>query len=64
MTQQQSQGEHINSTRRSNRRGGYRQVQDLFCSTNGCATFLRPDPRTNVATCPICGMSRFMRKVR
>jgi hypothetical protein len=30
----------------------------LFCSTNGCATMLRLDPSTGVATCPICGLNR------
>ena len=30
----------------------------IFCSTNGCASFLEPDPRTGVATCPICGFRR------
>ncbi|HEY7828474.1 MAG TPA: hypothetical protein VIB99_09575 [Candidatus Limnocylindrales bacterium] len=30
----------------------------LFCSTNGCATLLRLDPSTGVATCPICGLHR------
>jgi transcription elongation factor Elf1 len=30
----------------------------LFCSTNGCATMLRLDSSTGVATCPICGLNR------
>jgi hypothetical protein len=30
----------------------------LFCSTNGCATFMLPDPDGASATCPICGKSR------
>ena len=30
----------------------------LFCSTNGCASFMRLDPDTGVATCPICGLVR------
>jgi hypothetical protein len=30
----------------------------LFCSTNGCATLLRLDASTGVATCPICGLNR------
>jgi len=30
----------------------------LFCSTNGCATLLRLDPSSGVATCPICGLNR------
>jgi hypothetical protein len=30
----------------------------MFCSTNGCATFLVPDPSGITATCPICGNRR------
>jgi len=30
----------------------------LFCTTNGCATLLRLDSSTGVATCPICGLNR------
>lgn len=30
----------------------------VFCSTNGCASFLELDPTTGVATCPICGFRR------
>jgi hypothetical protein len=30
----------------------------LFCSTNGCASFLDLDPATGVARCPICGYVR------
>jgi hypothetical protein len=26
-----------------------------YCRTNGCASFLEPDPITGVATCPVCG---------
>lgn len=29
-----------------------------FCRTNGCASFLDVDPRTGIATCPICGYVR------
>jgi hypothetical protein len=32
----------------------------LFCSTNGCTSYLIVDPATNVATCPICGLTRHM----
>lgn len=38
--------------RRSNGRG------KLYCSTNGCASFLELDPATGIATCPICGYTR------
>jgi hypothetical protein len=30
----------------------------LYCHTNGCTSFLLPDPAAGVATCPICGYSR------
>jgi hypothetical protein len=30
----------------------------LYCSTNGCASFLEPDARTGIAVCPICGLTR------
>jgi hypothetical protein len=30
----------------------------LFCSTNGCTTFMLPDPSGSGATCPICGSTR------
>jgi hypothetical protein len=30
----------------------------IFCSTNGCASFLELDSATGLATCPICGFHR------
>ena len=30
----------------------------IFCSTNGCASFLELDQATNMATCPVCGFRR------
>ncbi len=30
----------------------------IFCSTNGCPSFLEPDSVTQTATCPICGYTR------
>jgi len=33
----------------------------LFCSTNGCTTFLVPDEEGRLAVCPICGLKRRMR---
>jgi hypothetical protein len=30
----------------------------IFCSTNGCPSFLELDPSAGVATCPICGFTR------
>jgi len=44
------------SMRRLRRRAS--TVNRLFCSTNGCASFLVVDEATNVATCPICGLTR------
>ncbi len=33
----------------------------LFCSTNGCTTFLVPDAGGRTATCPVCGLERTLR---
>jgi hypothetical protein len=33
-------------------------AQRLFCSTNGCTTFLVPDESGRRAVCPICGLQR------
>jgi len=30
----------------------------LFCSTNGCASFLEIQVEAGVARCPVCGFSR------
>jgi hypothetical protein len=30
----------------------------LFCSTNGCTTFLVPDEDGERAVCPVCGLQR------
>jgi uncharacterized Zn-finger protein len=30
----------------------------LFCSTNGCASFLEIDTDRNEAVCPVCGYRR------
>jgi hypothetical protein len=30
----------------------------LFCSTNGCASFLEIDTDRHIATCPVCGYER------
>ena len=42
--------------RRQRRR--HHNAARLYCSTNGCTSFLVLDPETNVATCPICGYTR------
>jgi len=42
------------------RRRRRRQLSDprLYCGTNGCPTSLRLDPRSGIASCPICGFQR------
>jgi hypothetical protein len=32
--------------------------QRVFCSTNGCASFLELDVERGMATCPVCGYQR------
>jgi hypothetical protein len=44
------------SMRRLRRRNAAASM--LYCHTNGCASFLVPDPASGVASCPICGYSR------
>jgi hypothetical protein len=46
------------STMRRLRRRASMASQRLFCSTNGCPSYLVIDPATAVATCPICGFTR------
>jgi hypothetical protein len=36
----------------------------LFCSTNGCTTFLVPDEEGKTASCPVCGLQRTLRPAR
>ncbi len=33
----------------------------LFCSTNGCTTYLLPQADGRSATCPVCGLQRRLR---
>jgi hypothetical protein len=42
------------------RRRRRRQLSDprLYCGTNGCPTTLVLDPRSGIASCPICGFHR------
>jgi hypothetical protein len=42
----------------SMRRLRRRARADLYCRTNGCASFLTLDPATGRASCEICGYSR------
>jgi hypothetical protein len=34
----------------------------LFCSTNGCTTYLVLDDEGRQATCPVCGLHRRIRR--
>ena len=43
-----------NSSRRIRRANHNR----LYCSTNGCASFMKLNPATGVARCPVCGLER------
>ena len=45
-------GRRAQAQRRLRRAAGRR----LFCSTNGCTTYLVPDADGRPATCPICGL--------
>lgn len=36
--------------------------RNLFCSTNGCTTFMDVDPSGAFATCHICGSQRRLRR--
>jgi hypothetical protein len=47
-------GRRAQAQRRLRRAAGRR----LFCSTNGCTTYLVPDTDWRRATCPICGLRR------
>ena len=33
----------------------------LFCSTNGCTTYLVPDEDGRHSVCPVCGLQRRLR---
>lgn len=54
----QSTSARAGAIRRMRRRTTAAATDRIFCSTNGCASFLEPDPSTGVATCPICGYRR------
>ena len=47
-------GRRAQAQRRLRRAAGRR----LFCTTNGCTTYLVPDGDGRRATCPICGLRR------
>lgn len=47
--------QHASARRRIRRTAGNHR---LYCTTNGCTTYLQPDPAGQTASCPICGASR------
>ncbi len=46
--------------RRLRRRAQHAAADQLYCRTNGCASFLVVDPATEIASCPICGYTRIL----
>ena len=48
-------GQRASARRRIRRMSGSHR---LYCTTNGCTTYLQHDPLTHTATCPVCGASR------
>lgn len=52
-----------NISRRSHAQRRLRRAaaQRLFCSTNGCTTYLVPQDDGATATCPVCGLQRTLR---
>jgi len=46
------------SIRRMRRRTTAASSGRIFCSTNGCPSFLELDPASGLATCQICGFTR------
>ena len=44
--------------RRMRRRSANANTSRLYCSTNGCTSFLVIDEAATVATCQICGFTR------
>ena len=35
-----------------------RRSQRLYCTTNGCTSFLELDRSSGLAVCPVCGLTR------
>jgi len=46
--------QRASARRRIRRTGSHR----LYCSTNGCTTYMQPDTAAQTAICPVCGASR------
>lgn len=51
---------HLSQRSQAQRRMRRAASQRLFCSTNGCPTYLVPDESGRHAVCPICGLQRAM----
>lgn len=54
----QSTSTRAGAIRRQRRRATAASADRIFCSTNGCASFLAFDPATSVAVCAVCGYRR------
>lgn len=52
---------HISRRSHAQRRLRRSAAQRLFCSTNGCTTYLVPEEDGRRATCPVCGLRRELR---
>lgn len=54
---------HTDMSRRSHAQRRLRRAaaQRLFCTTNGCTTFLLAEEDGRSATCPVCGLQRKLR---
>jgi hypothetical protein len=57
---------HTDLSRRSHAQRRLRRAaaHRLFCSTNGCTTYLVPDEEERTASCPVCGLQRTLRAQR
>jgi hypothetical protein len=55
-TTQSSVTGRASAMRRLRRRAS--AASHLYCSTNGCTSYLELDPQGGVARCPICGYVR------
>ncbi len=54
----QSTSIRAGAIRRQRRRATAANADRIFCSTNGCPSFLELDPAAGVAVCPVCGYRR------
>ena len=54
----QSTSIRAGAIRRQRRRALAATTDRIFCSTNGCPSFLELDTAAGVAVCPVCGSRR------